>query len=122
MAATDEFGPREANELKPLRRSVPRQRRFDQAAGRVFGKPVEDRFPYAAPRPTRIAVVDGGAGAIALRQVAPRGARPQNVKNAVQNTPIVYTLRATSALGQKQLDHRPFFVRQIKSYDSSPLE
>ena len=65
---------------------------------------------YAAPRPARIAVVDGGAWAVALGQVAPRGAGAQNIENSVQNPPIVHTLRTTSALGQKRLDHRPFFV------------
>ena len=46
----------------------------EQTIAGVLGKAIEDRLPYAAPRPAGIAVIDRGARAVTLGQVAPRGA------------------------------------------------
>jgi hypothetical protein len=63
--------------------------------GVMFGSQgIHDPIPNASLPPANEAIIASRVWAKALWQIAPRCARPQDPKDAVENTPIIYTLHA----------------------------
>lgn len=83
------------------------------------GDGVHQPVPHARLPPSHEAVVTGGAWAIALRQVAPRCARPQYPEDAVQHAAVIHARHATGFVGEKRFDHAPFGVSQVISAHAS---
>ena len=68
------------------------------------------------------AVVAGRAGAIVLRQIAPRRARAQHPQDAVLSMPIVGPWHALRLVGRKRSDGRPIEIRRdiASAHDKAP--
>src|SRR5271170_7808971 len=79
-----------------------------------------DLSPDASPSPTNEAVVAGGVRAVAVREITPRRARPQDPKDAVQNTAVIQARIATRLVRQHWLDGGPFIVGEFVAHDLSP--
>src|SRR5206468_3463645 len=71
-----------------------------------------------SPAPTNEAIVAGGVRAKVIRQIAPRRARTQDPKDAVEHAAIIYTRHAARLVRQKRLDGGPFIVGEFVAHDS----
>lgn len=77
-------------------------------------------IPNTRLSPSHEAVVTGGARAVALWQVAPRRARPEHPKDAVQYAAVINAWNASRLVGQQRLDHSPLEVGQVVSAHGKP--
>jgi hypothetical protein len=68
----------------------------------------QDTIPDACATPTHEPFVAGGIGAVTLGQITPWCSRPQDPKDAVQDTPVIHT-RDTSRLARKDWANQPPF-------------
>jgi hypothetical protein len=90
-------------------------RRVDHLDGGVMSSSqcVHDPAPDARPTPANEAIVTSRLGAKLLRQVAPRCARSQDPKDAVQDTAVVYTRDTPWRIRQHRLDGSPLTVGEF---------
>ena len=75
-------------------------------------QPVQKLVPDPGLPPSHKAVVAGGAGPVAVRNVRPRAARAKTPQNAVDHTPVVHPRHAAALLGQQRLNTRAYYQRQ----------
>src|SRR5262245_30018712 len=78
---------------------------------RIAGHRRIDFLPYALARPAVEAIVDGRAGTVIRRAVAPASAAAQHMNDAAQDTPVIDP-RRTAVMRQKRLDPRPLLIIQ----------
>lgn len=81
---------------------------------------IHQAIPDAGLAPPVEAIVGGRVWPIPFWQIAPRGARPQHPKDAVEDPAIVARLGAPSVHRQKRLDNAPLEVGQVVAHDPSP--
>jgi hypothetical protein len=95
-------------------------RRIDHLNRHIMssGQHIHDPVPDSSPTPADEAVVASRRRSLALRQIAPRCARPQDPKDAVQDTPVVYTERAAWLVREHRLDDTPLTVAKLIPHDS----
>ena len=74
---------------------------------------VHEPVPDARLAPAVEAIVAGRIGTVALRQVAPRRAGPQDPADAVQHSPVINPQPSAPLVRQQGLNHRPLESRQI---------
>jgi len=85
------------------------------------GDGIHQPIPDARFAPAYEAVVAGRVGAITLRKIAPRRARAQHPKDAVQNPSVIDPRYAARPIGQQRRDRLPFEFRQLVSaHDPAP--
>jgi hypothetical protein len=58
--------------------------------------------PHASPAPANKAIVAGGVGAKIVRQIAPRRARTQDPKDAVEHAAVIYTRHSARLVLQER--------------------
>lgn len=80
---------------------------------------VHQSVPDARFAPAIEAVVRARVRPIALGQIAPRGARPQHPKDAVENTPIVSRFGTSAVHRQNRFDNAPLEVGEVVAHDPS---
>ena len=90
-----------------------------QAVARFRCKVVEDPLPDASARPAVKAIICCRVWPVACRQVTPRHAGAQHIKDRVHNLTVVYP-RALATLRQQRFEQRPFVIAEIKSHDPPP--
>ena len=95
-------------------------RRIDHLHGCVMtgGQRVHDPVPDARPSPANEAIVAGGVWAKVVRQIAPRRARTQDPKDAIEHAPVIYTRNAARLVRQERLDGGPFIIGEFVAHDS----
>lgn len=79
-----------------------------------LGNRVHQPVPYPGLAPSIEAIVGGGVGAIAARQIAPWRSRTQNPKDAVHDAAVILAPRAGPALRKQRLNDAPLEVGQIE--------
>ena len=72
----------------------------------------------ASPAPANEAIVAGGARAKVIRQIAPRRARTQDPKDAVEHAAVIYTRHATRLIRQERPDGGSFIIGEFVAHDS----
>ena len=77
------------------------------------GDRIHQAIPDASFAPAVEAVVNGGARAIALRQVPPERTRAQHPEDAVENPPVVDPRHAARLVREVRLDRLPLEIRQL---------
>ena len=94
-------------------------RRVDHLHGRVMGSSqrVHDPAPDARPPPANEAIVAGGIGTEAVRQIAPRCPGSQYPKDAVEDTAVVHPWDTARLVRQHRLDGRPLMVGEFVAHD-----
>src|SRR5271169_118555 len=71
---------------------------------------IHDPVPDASPPPPNEAIVTGGTGTVAFREVAPWRTRAQNPKDAIEHATVIYPPNAARPIGQHRFDGDPFVV------------
>src|SRR5262245_34636178 len=79
---------------------------------------IHDPVPDASPPPPNEAIVTSGAGTVVLRQVAPRGTRTQDPKDAIEHATIIYAPNAARLVRQQRFDGGPFAIAEFVAHDS----
>jgi hypothetical protein len=80
---------------------------------------IHQAIPDAGLAPPVEAIVGARVRPIPIRQIAPRGARAQHPKDAVEDPAIVAGLAASTVLGKKRLDDAPLEIGQVVPHDPS---
>jgi hypothetical protein len=86
----------------------------NQAVFALLRQGIENAFPEPAPGPADIAIINRCVRPLSRRQIAPRRASAQNIKDAVQDFPVIDTRRTSPARREMRLNSSPFCIRQIK--------
>jgi hypothetical protein len=86
--------------------------------GRPRGKCVHDPAPDSSPSPTNEAIVAGGIGAEALREIAPRRPGSQDPEDTIQDTAVVHPRDTARLVRQHRLDGGPLMVGEFVAHDS----
>ena len=81
---------------------------------------IHQAIPDACLAPAVEAIVSRRVRPISLRQIAPRSARAQHPKYAIENAAIVARLATAPVLRQKRFDDTPLEVGQVVTHDPSP--
>jgi len=94
-------------------------RRFDCQRETVRGERIKHPLPYIRVTPATEAPVHRLPAAIALRQIAPVGARPQNPQTSVHKQSVIGTRlpRIARLARQQRRDFRPLRFVQLVSLD-----
>jgi hypothetical protein len=71
---------------------------------------IHDQVPGASPPPPNEAIVTGGTGSVAFREVAPWRTRAQNPKDAIEHATVIYPTNAAWLVGQHRFDGDPCVV------------
>jgi hypothetical protein len=95
-------------------------RRIDHLYGCVMGgcQRIHDAGPDARSSPANEAIVAGGVRAKVARQIAPRRARAQDPKDAVEHAPVINTGHTARLVRQKRFDGVPFIIGEFVAHDS----
>jgi hypothetical protein len=80
--------------------------------GRIMacGQCVHKLVPHASPTPANKSIVASGVGTKVAGKIAPRRARTQDPKDAVEHAAVICTLHAARLVRQKRLDGDPFIM------------
>lgn len=81
---------------------------------------IHNPIPYARFGPATEAIVAGGVGAIAFRQIAPRRARSQHPENAIQHSPVIHPCNPTGLVRQQRGNHPPLKLGQMTTAHTRP--
>jgi hypothetical protein len=68
------------------------------------GQRIQKLVPHVGSAPANKAFVASGVGAKVIRQIAPRRARTQDPKDAVEHAAVIYTRHAARLVRQERLD------------------
>ena len=82
---------------------------------------VHQPIPDACLEPAIEAVVNRRVGSVTVGKIAPRCARAQHPKDAVQNAAIVSWFGTSPVHRQKRLDNAPLEVGEVVAHDPSSL-
>ena len=66
--------------------------------------------PHASPAPANKSIAASGVGTKVAGKIAPRRARTQDPKDAVEHAAVICTLHAARLVRQKRLDGDPFIM------------
>lgn len=77
--------------------------------------------PDAGLGPAIEAIVDGGVGAVALRQVALGRSGSEDPEDTVQDPTIVHPSHPARLVGKERLDQPPLEIRKIETCHESLL-
>jgi hypothetical protein len=94
-------------------------RRVDHLHGRIMGcgQGGHDLIPDACLAPANEAIVAGGVGSVAPRQIAPRCSGPQHLEDTIEGAPVIHTRDTARPVGEHRLDDAPFAIGEFVSHD-----
>jgi hypothetical protein len=92
-------------------------RRVDHLHGRIMGcgQGGHDLIPDACLAPANEAIVAGGVGSVAPRQIAPRCSGPQHLEDTIEGAPVIHTRDTARPVGEHRLDDAPFAIGEFVS-------